>query len=263
MIKAYEHDLAYIHDVGFGDFAKNSAPALLKLLRQNGITDGLVVDLGCGSGIWARELSQAGYDVLGIDISLAMIELARNRVPGGEFRQTSLLEAELPRCVAVTSLGECVNYLFDESNNIGELRRLFRRVYAALRRGGVFIFDVAEPGRGKGPRQKHFEGPDWAVLMEVDEDRRTNRLTRDMTLFRKIGELYRRDREVHRLRLYKRSDIAKELRRVGFRVRTLRAYGNQPMIKGCVGFLARKAESLNSSLKPARELRTITRRAET
>ena len=243
MIKAYENDLAYIHDVGFGGFAKNSAPGLLKLLRQSGITEGLVADLGCGSGIWARELSQAGYDVLGIDISPAMIEMARNRVPGGEFRVASLLKAELPRCVAVTSLGECLNYLFDETNSMNALRRLFRRVYDALVPGGVFIFDVAEPGRGKGPRQKHFEGPDWAVLMEVDEDTRTNRLTRGITLFRKIGALYRRDQEVHRLQLYKRSDVAKELRRVGFRVRTLHAYGDQAMIKGCVGFIARKPKA--------------------
>ncbi|HYV03249.1 MAG TPA: class I SAM-dependent methyltransferase, partial [Blastocatellia bacterium] len=72
-IKAYKADLAYIHDVGFGDFAKNSAPGLLEILRQNGIETGLVVDLGCGSGIWARELSKIGYSVFGVDISPAMI----------------------------------------------------------------------------------------------------------------------------------------------------------------------------------------------
>jgi SAM-dependent methyltransferase len=239
-MEAYKNDLTYIHDVGFGDFAKNSAPGLLELLRQNGITDGLVVDLGCGSGLWARELSKAHYNVLGIDISPAMIEMARERVPGGNFRVASLLKTDLPQCVAVTSLGECLNYLFDESNSMRELRRLFRRVYLALEPGGVFIFDVAEPGRGKGPRQKHIEGPDWAVLVGVEEDTRGNQLTRSITLFRKIGESYRRDQEVHRLRLYKRSDVAKELRGVGFRVRTLRAYGDQAMIKGCVGFIARK-----------------------
>src|SRR5713226_7733875 len=169
-MEGYKDDLAYIHDVGFGDFAKNSAPRLLELLRQNGITNGLVVDLGCGSGLWARELTQAKYDVLGIDISPPMIEMARERVPGGEFRVASLLKTDLPRCVAVTSLGECLSYLFDESNSIRELRPLFHRVYDALKPGGVFVFDVAEPGRRKGPRQKHFEGPDWAVLMEVEED---------------------------------------------------------------------------------------------
>jgi ribosomal protein L11 methylase PrmA len=52
----YQLDLAYIHDQGFGGFAKNASPGLLKLLRERGIHSGLVVDLGCGSGIWARHL---------------------------------------------------------------------------------------------------------------------------------------------------------------------------------------------------------------
>jgi ribosomal protein L11 methylase PrmA len=46
---AYENDLAYIHDRGFGAFATGSAPYLLKMLQQQGISEGLVVDLGCGS----------------------------------------------------------------------------------------------------------------------------------------------------------------------------------------------------------------------
>ena len=240
MTEAYKNDLAYIHDVGFGDFAKTAAPGLLEILRGSGVRTGLVVDLGCGSGLWARDLVSAGYDVLGIDISAAMIEIAQSRVPHGEFKVASLLKAKLPQCAAVTSLGECLNYLFDQSNSIGELRRLFRRAYAALKPGGLLIFDIAEPGRGKGPRQKHLEGKDWAVLVEVDEDAPARRLTRRITSFRKVDSLFRRDEEVHHLQLYKRSEVAKELRDVGFRVRTVRAYGGQPMIEGCVGFVARK-----------------------
>ena len=240
MTKAYQHDLAYIHDAGFGDYARNSATGLLRILRQNAITMGLVVDLGCGSGIWARELSNGGYDVLGIDISPAMIAIARTRVPGAEFRVESLLKAKLPKCDAVTSLGECLNYLFDRRNNITQLRRLFRRIYTALKPGGVFVFDIAEPGRGKGPRQKHREGKDWAVLVEVDEDPRTNLLTRRITSFRKVGELYRRAEETHRLQLYHRSEVANQLRETGFKVKTISGYGRQPMIEGCVGFVARK-----------------------
>ncbi|MEK6409583.1 MAG: class I SAM-dependent methyltransferase [Acidobacteriota bacterium] len=239
-MEAYKDDLAFIHDVGFGDFAKNSAPGLLEILRKNGIKRGLVVDLGCGSGLWARELSKAGYDVLGVDISAAMIAMARKRVPRGEFQTASLLKVKLPQCGAVTSLGECLNYLFDKSNRMSELRRLFRRVYTALKPGGLFLFDIAEPGRGKGPRQKHREGRDWAVLVEVDEDARTNRLTRRITTFRKVARLYRRDEEIHQLQLYKRAEVANELRRVGFRVRTIDGYGAQPMIEGCTGFVARK-----------------------
>jgi SAM-dependent methyltransferase len=240
MTEPYKKDLAYIHDTGFGDFARNSATGLLEILHETGITGGLVIDLGCGSGIWAAALSRAGYDVLGIDISAAMIEIARNRVPRADFRVGSLLKVELPNCVAVTSLGECFNYLFDKSNSISALRRLFHRVYCALKPGGLFIFDLAEPGRGKGPQQKHRAERDWAVLVEVDEDTLTNRLTRRITSFRKVDDLYVRDEEVHKLQLYKRSEVGKELREAGFRVRTVRCYGNQPMIAGCAGFVARK-----------------------
>lgn len=240
MAEAYRKDLAYIHDVGFGDFAKNSAPGLLKILVDCGITRGLVVDLGCGSGIWASELLRVGYDVLGIDLSPAMIEIARKRAPKGEFQVGSLLKVELPWCDAVTSLGECLNYLFDETNSINQLRRLFRRVYSALKPGGLFVFDIAEPGRGKGPRQKHREGQDWAVMVEVDEDKAARWLTRRIITFRKVGNFYRRGEEVHQLQLYDRGEIARELREAGFRVRTLKGYGEQPMIEGCVGFLARK-----------------------
>jgi hypothetical protein len=56
----YREDLAYIHDVGHADFALRSAPGYLEILREHGLQDGPVVDLGCGSGLWARELFGPG-----------------------------------------------------------------------------------------------------------------------------------------------------------------------------------------------------------
>lgn len=108
---AYRSDLAFIHDTGFGDFARGSAPGLLKLLLDHGITEGQVVDLGCGSGIWARALTDAGYHVLGVDLSPAMIELARQRVPEADFQVGSFCNLPIPTCRAVTALGEVFNYL--------------------------------------------------------------------------------------------------------------------------------------------------------
>jgi SAM-dependent methyltransferase len=145
----YSSDLAYIHDVGFGDFARSTAPGLLSLFRRNGIGRGLVVDLGCGSGIWARELLKAGYEVRGVDISTSMIALARKNAPGAKFITGSFLNIDFPDCVAVTALGECFNYTFDASNGFTALRQLFRRVHAALAPGGLLVFDVAvvtQPG---------------------------------------------------------------------------------------------------------------------
>jgi SAM-dependent methyltransferase len=242
MIQGYQEDLAYIHDVGFGDFSNESAPGLLEILRQKGIEKGLVVDLGCGSGIWAKALLQANYEVLGIDISDAMLDLAREKAPKATFQNASLLRVELPKCDAVTSIGECLNYQFDE-HDLGDIKELFARIYDTLRPGGVFIFDIAEPGyvSASNPQNTYSEGQGWAILLEKEEDKKRNKLTRKMTIFRQVGNLYRRSEEVHCVQLYKGSEIAKELRQVGFRVRIIRGYGELRFRKAHVGFIATKA----------------------
>jgi len=244
MSDAYRDDLAYIHDAGFGGVALAAAPVLLYALRHQRILGGLVVDLGCGSGLLARAVSDAGFDVLGIDISEAMAALARKRVPHGQFRVESLLTAQLPPCVAVTAVGECLNYLFDEGNSLPALARLFRRAYHALAPGGLFLLDVAGPGRvpGPGPRRIFAEGDDWAVLAVNEEDRRHEILTRRITSFRRVGDLYRRDQEVHRQRLLKRHELAGRLRKTGFRVRILAGYGPLRFGPGQYGLLARKPQ---------------------
>jgi SAM-dependent methyltransferase len=241
----YQEDLAFIHDVGYGEFARKAAPGILDIFSRAGIRDGMVVDLGCGSGLWAEQLVGRGYDVLGIDISEAMIQLARRRAPRAEFRVASLFQADIPPCRAVTSLGECISYLFDTSNDDRKLRQLCRRVYKALAPGGVFVFDVMESGaRGRASAAKTFsEGGGWVTLVERHEDRERRTLTRRITTFREAGGLYRRADETHRVRLYDASAVAAELRRAGFRVRVTRRYGDYALLKARVAFIARKAKA--------------------
>ena len=242
MADYYRDDLAFIHDVGYGEFALKAAPNLLGILARCGINDGLVVDLGCGSGLWAEQLIKHGYEVLGIDISEAMIQLARQRAPQAEFRVASLFQADLPPCRAVTSLGECISYLFDTTNDNRKLKQLFRRVYRALAAGGVFVFDVMEQGAHKRAAvvRGFTEGDGWMTVVEREEDRERRTLTRRITTFRKVGNLYRRADETHRVRLYDASTVAAELRRAGFRVRITRRYGDYALMKARVAFIARK-----------------------
>ena len=239
---AYDRDLAYIHDTGFTGFARKAAPGLLRLLRQNRVPRGLVVDAGCGSGVWARELTDRGYEVLGIDISVDMIRLARRQAPASKFQAGSFLSAALPPCDAVTSIGECLNYAFDRRSAKRGLAGFFRRVHGALRPGGVFVFDIVEPGvaaEGK-PQRRFLEGPDWAILLEVREDRKRKTLTRQIVSFRRMGKLYRRSEEIHRLHLYSGSELLAELSRAGFEARLLGGYGRFRFPPAHVGFLARK-----------------------
>ena len=225
MKEHYKEDLAYIHDVGFSDYCLKSAPGILEILQKNNINTGLVVDLGCGSGLWVQQLVKFGYQAIGIDISDSFIDIARHRVPEAEFCLNSLFNAEIPPCNAVTSIGECLNYLFDSENNNQKLVDLFHRIYTALTPKGVFVFDIATPRQvNQGTTTKGFtEGEDWIVLVEKEE--KLQILTRRIITFRQVGEYYRRDEEVHYQRLYKTTEITEALEQIGFQVEILNAYG--------------------------------------
>jgi SAM-dependent methyltransferase len=237
----YGEDLAYIHDAGFGDFAAGAAPGILRILKDCGVNTGLVVDLGCGSGVWAEFLHRSGYKVLGVDASAAMIRLARRRAPLGKLVKRSLQTIALPACAAVTAIGESLNYL-PRSGSTVDLAALFRRVFAALRPGGVFVFDIAQSrlARAEHDTTSFAEGKDWAVVVEKRADLSRRLLERRIIAFRRMGKLYRRSEEIHQLELYNRAEIISLLEHAGFRPRVLSSYGKQRILPGRAGFLAVK-----------------------
>ena len=243
-VNAYREDLAYIHDIGHGDLARAAAKRTVEELRSAGFHQGTVVDLGCGSGIFAREVSRAGYSVMGVDASDAMVAIARQRSPESTFWVGSFASVNLPPCVAVAAIGEVLNYVGDEKNDTEERNALLRRVYDALVPGGFVIFDMAGSDRAPsaGPRRTFMEGPDWAVLVETELDETRHLLIRRTTSFRQIGKLYRRDTETHRLALVEPNDILESLTSVGFEAETFEGYGAERLPLGLTGFLGRKPQ---------------------
>ena len=242
MDDAYRKDLAYIHDAGYGDFSRDAAQLLLSEMDASGFQDGTVMDLGCGSGILAAEVSDAGYAAVGIDISDAFIRIARERAPGAEFRVDSFVSADLAPSVAITAIGEVFNYCFDETNGTEARQALFERVYDALVPGGLLLFDMAGPTRlGETNPQRYFrEGSDWSIFAEAEINESNNVLTRHITSFRKVGELYRRDTETHRLLLVEPDEILESLRSIGFDAGSTASYGSESLIEGVAVFIARK-----------------------
>jgi SAM-dependent methyltransferase len=238
---AYRDDLAFIHDAGFGDMASEAAGELLRLLRKRKVTRGRIVDLGCGSGVLAQAMCDAGYDTTGYDISPAMIRLARKRGSTAEFHCAPLLSVRLPRCVAICAIGEVFNYLFDRRTTQHGLNEMFARIHRALEPGGLFLFDVALVGRVPGGTRRSFvEGDGWTCLVEAVEDRKNHILERRITIFRRVGRHFRRDDEVHRLRLFQRDELREMLRAVGFRVRSVRGWGASRFPRGYAGFVCIK-----------------------
>ena len=242
MPPAYGPALTAVHHQGFGDVAAAAARTLRGELSRAGTDTGLVVDLGCGSGILARLLTAAGYDVLGIDLSADMVARARVEAPAATFQVGSIHDARIPPCVAVAAVGEIVNYAFDARTDRAALADLLRGVHAALQPPGVLVFDVATPGRGgpQGRRQVFHDRPDWSLWTEVAEHDGGTRLTRDMVVFTRDGEVYRRVAEHHELHLYDPDDVEDLLRATGFEVGRRPSYDGLAPADGWVVFAARK-----------------------
>ena len=240
MIKYFNKDLAYIHDVGFSDFAAQASRLILNIIPNS--TPLSILDLGCGTGVLAEILYLSGHKVVGIDISPEMIELARKRVPECKFIVSSFFTIDFPRSHVIVSTGECLNYLFDPHNDEDDLRSLFSKVYEALPGKGYFIFDLLEPGQiTTNMRERYFSrGNGWYVLIEKHEDQRNHILTRHIITFRKTEDLYRKSEEIHKARLYPNQLIQDILRDIGFRVQLRRHYDNFELKKNHALYICRK-----------------------
>mgnify|MGYP001255211524 CR=1 FL=1 len=115
---------------------------LKSLLYKYGVREGLVLELGCGTGNMTEILAQSGYDMIGVDNAEEMLEIAiEKRMKSGLdilYLQQDMREFELYGTVkAIVSVCDSVNYILEEE----ELEEVFRLVNNYLDPGGVFIFD--------------------------------------------------------------------------------------------------------------------------
>ena len=102
----------------------------------------LVLDLGCGTGAMTERLASYGYDMIGIDNSSAMLEIAKNKEESSDYNilylQQDMREFELYGSVAaVICVCDSINYILE----LSELRQVFCLVNHYLDPGGLFIFD--------------------------------------------------------------------------------------------------------------------------
>ena len=115
---------------------------IYSLLCRYGVRDGIVLDLGCGTGAMTEILAGYGYDMIGVDNSEDMLELAmEKRIASGHdilYLLQDMREFELYGTVrAVVSVCDSVNYITEPE----ELAGVFRLVNNYLDPGGIFIFD--------------------------------------------------------------------------------------------------------------------------
>lgn len=235
----YQSDLARVHDQDFSSLAREAAYLIKKLAASDQKT---VLDLGSGSGTLAGLLAGSGFEVTGVDYSTDMVELAQQKVPEASFICSSIFDYEPLPCDIISMIGEVVCYLFDHKSDEQHLSALFQKLYSILNPGGFLIFDFLTPDvvtEGHLAR-RIIERENWSMFVTLDKDASGEILTRDITLFYKVGELYRRSQEIHRQRLYKKSTLQGILEDTGFQIKFLDSYGDEPFRNGHAGLVARK-----------------------
>lgn len=198
------------------------ADYLQEILRQYEITDGLVLELGCGTGNMSQCLAARGYDMIGLDQSTEMLQVAAGKKESSGYDilylQQDMTEFELYGTVrAVISVCDCINYILETE----ALVEVFRLVNNYLDPGGVFLFDFNTVYKYRDilGDQTIAEVRDEASFIwdnYFDEETGTNEY--ELTLFLKEeGKscLYRRYQELHIQRAYTLEEIQEALKASG------------------------------------------------
>lgn len=190
---------------------------LIELLKEYRIEEGVVCELGCGTGKMTRLLADAGYDMIGVDMSEDMLAIASMENPQQIlYLCQDMRELELYGTVAaVVSVCDSMNYLLEEE----DLLEVFQRVNEYLEPGGVFLFDLNTIYKYEtllGETTISENRPEGSFIWENYYDAEEQINEYDLTLFIQEKEnLYRKFEETHYQRGYSLEKIRTLLEEAG------------------------------------------------
>jgi len=193
---------------------------LTGLLHDYGVKDGLLLDLGCGTGSLTELLAERGYDMIGIDYSEEMLDLAmEKRMESGNdilYLCQDMREFELYGTVgAVVSICDCMNYITEPE----DLVTVFELVNNYLDPEGIFIFDLNteykyETVMGDSTIAEDREDSSFIWENQYEKEEKIN--IYDVSIFIKEKEdLYRKYHETHYQRAYSLEEIREALEEAG------------------------------------------------
>ena len=140
------NEFAYFYDEFNGEADYD---ALYEQIRQelnaHDIRDGILADLGCGTGELTLMLTQAGYDMIGIDQSEEMLCVVRDKAEQlGLSGKLLLLQQDLLKLDLYGTIRGAVS-TFDTFNHIPDLDTAIANAAFFMEEGGVFLFDMNTP----------------------------------------------------------------------------------------------------------------------
>lgn len=203
-----------------------------KLFKEYGIEDGLLLDLGCGTGKLTRILNEKGYDMIGVDYSYEMLDIAKMQSDESIlYLMQDMREFELYGTVrGIYSACDCVNYILEEE----ELREVFALANNYLDPGGIFVFDVNTPYKyyellAENTFAENREEGSFIWENYFDEEEQINEY--DLTLYiQEEDGRYQRFEETHYQRCYDLNRIQALLEEAGLEfIAMYDAYTKEPV----------------------------------
>lgn len=196
---------------------------IIDLLKQYNIEDGLMLDLGCGTGTLTRLLSLQGFDMIGIDNAVDMLEIARSKEGADNilYLLQDMRSFELYGTVrSVISICDSINYI----TNPEELVRVFKMVNNYLDPKGIFIFDFntmhyyqEELGECTIAEDRDTMSFIWDNYYDIDS--RMNEYSLSIFI-QEEHDLYHKFTEEHYQRAYTLSEIQSCLQHAGLQYLT-------------------------------------------
>lgn len=208
-------EFAFAYDQALGlRFFESITKVLLRLLEKYPDARKVHLDVGCGTGLACRFFEQNGFNSFGLDGSLAMLGIARQRVPHlvcSDFRQMAV-RGTFSR---VTSFYDSLNHLLTSE----DLTRTFREIRAVMDGDGLFFFDVNHPSiypRIWGATDPFVSSDEThELIMDTTFDRKTQLGVARLTGWAMAGTGRIKIDEVRRQRAFGREEIERSLHKAG------------------------------------------------
>ncbi|ALX50550.1 class I SAM-dependent DNA methyltransferase [Lentibacillus amyloliquefaciens] len=204
--------MAYKQMADYYDFLMRDAPYdkwhdyTEKMIRETGKSVDTIIDLGCGTGQITTKLAQSGYQMIGVDYSSDMLSFAEQRA-GKEKLPIQWLQQDLLTLSGIENQDMAISYC-DVLNYITEeddLRKVFNNIAAALKPGGLFIFDVHSLYHVRHNLMNETFAEvydDISYIWFCFEGERDGEMYHDLTFFASKGDKYSRFDELHHQRTY-------------------------------------------------------------
>lgn len=189
-----------------------------KIFKKENISPELILDLGCGAGSLTKVMADKGYDMIGIDISEDMLNLAKNENQHDNilYLCQDMREFELYGTVDVIySSYDCINYITSKR----DLKKVFALAGNYLNPDGIMIFDLNTDAYFKNVLAENthvFEEDDVYLVWQSGYEKR--KCTFYLDMFYKNGKNYERFYEEQEQRAYSRAETENAVSGSGLKI---------------------------------------------